>query len=462
MHGIHFLHRAALLCGAVLGASSAAGAQTLPQTLAAVYESHPALLAARFQLQAADEGVSQALSGWRPTVTITGGYGFNDTRNRGRAALPDGSNTSFYQDQYIAPANGALVLSQPIYQGGRTISSTRRAESQVLAQRARVLATEQRVLYDAAVAYVELLRDVELLRLNEEYLGVLQQQRAGTRRRFDAGELTRTDALQAESRLATAQGSLEAARGALENSRATFIRAVGAEPGRLTAPQPLRPAAPDLAALRATAARENPNVVSAQFDEQAARDAIDVQFSQLMPQLNLQAQTFRNDNGNSRGGRNTGEAVTATLSVPLYQGGAEYAAVRQSRETAQQARQLLEDQRRLAMQQGTQAWETSRSARAQAETSRRAISALEGAVDGVQREALLGSRTTIEVLNAEAELLNARVGLLQTVSSIVTASYAMAVAVGRMTAHDLRLPVRAYDWDEHYRAARGRLVGLGG
>jgi outer membrane protein len=450
-----------IVCAGLSLVVQATSAQTLPQALAAVYTSHPVLLAARAQLRATDEGVPQALSGWRPTVVITGGYGLSDVRNRGRGLLPEGRDGSYYQDQLTGPVNGALVLSQPLYQGGRTVSTTRRAENQVLAQRARVLETEQNLLYEAVIAYVEALRDTELLRLNEDYADVLARQQAATMRRFDAGELTRTDALQAESRLATALGSLEAARGALENSRAAFQRAVGVAPGQLTPPRPLRPVVADLAALRAAAAAENPAVVAAMFDEQAARDEVDVQFAQLLPQLTLEGQAFRSDNAAARGARTTGQSLTVSLSIPLYQGGAEYAVIRQARDLAQQARRLIDDQQRVAVQQGSQAWETLRASRAQIDTSRRAIRALEGALDGVQREALIGGRTTIEVLNAELELLNARIALLQSASSMVTSSYAMAVSVGRLTAQELQLPVPTYDWTEHYRSARGSLVGLG-
>lgn len=452
-----------LLAGGIAFAMHAwpATAQPLPQMLSTVYASHPALLAARAQLRATDEGVPQALSGWRPTVTVTGGYGSNDSRNRSRFPGQDGVDSSFFQDRVVGPANAAVVLNQSLYQGGRTVAATRRAETAVIAQRARLLGTEQQVLFDAVSAYVGVLRDVEVLRLNMENVAVMEQQQAATLRRYGAGEVTRTDALQSEARLATALGGREAARGALEASRAVFVRAVGQAPGPLTAPQPLRPVAPTLDALRSAAAAENPAVVAALFDERSARHAIDLQFSQLLPQLSVQGQAFRNDNSGARGSRSTGSSITATLSAPLYQGGAEYSAVRQARETAQQARRLLEDQRRVAVQQGVQAWEGLRAARAQTETTRRAIAALQGALDGVQREALLGGRTTIEVLNADLELLNARITLVQTAANVVLTSYAMAAAVGRLTAFDLNLPVVSYDWNTNYRAVRDRWAGLG-
>ena len=456
-------------CGRLLAMAAAlacatgapVAAQTLTQALAAVYTSHPTLLAARAALRATDEGVPQALSGWRPTVSVTSGFGTSDVRNRSRFGQ-DGVDTSIYNGQNTSPANAAVVLNQPIFQGGRTVASTRRAEALVLAGRARLLVVEQNVLFDAVAAYVAVVRDAELLRLNENNVAVLEQQFTATDRRLRVGEVTRTDALQAESRLASAQGNRAASAGALETSRGVFQRAIGLAPGKLTPPQPLRPAAASLVALRAAAAAENPAVVAALFDTRAARDAIDVQFSQLLPQLSLQGQVFRNDNSAGRGSRSTGQAVTASVSVPIYQGGAEYSLVRQARESAQQSRRLLDDQRLAAVQSAVSAWEGGVAARAQIETSRRAIRAYDAALDGVQREALLGSRTTLDVLNAELELLAARSALIRAAADTVTNSYAAAASVGRLTAADLRLPVEYYDWDVHYRDVRNRLAGLGG
>jgi outer membrane protein len=202
-------------------------------------------------------------------------------------------------------------------------------------------------------------------------------------------------------------------------------------------------------------------VVATLFDEAAGREQVDVQFAALLPQVSLQAQTFRSDNSQQANTRATGETITATLSVPLYQGGAEHSAVRQARQDAQRLRQVVDDQRRAAMQQATQAWETLAAARAQVDSVRSQIRAAEIALDGVQREAVVGSRTTLDVLNAEQELLNARVSLVQALANVVTNSYALAGAVGRLTAKDLALPVPLYDMEAYYRTVRGKWFGTG-
>jgi outer membrane protein len=209
------------------------------------------------------------------------------------------------------------------------------------------------------------------------------------------------------------------------------------------------------------AGQNNPNVVAALFDEAAARDNIDIQVSALMPQVSVQGQVFRNDNATSPHVRQTGSQVTANLTVPIFQGGAEHALVRQARQTAQQARQVVDDQRRSAGQSATQAWEQLQAAKVQVQSVRAQIRAAEIALDGVQREAIVGSRTTLDVLNAEQELLNARTSLVQALATVVSGSYALASAVGRLTAQDLALSVELYDARAYYAAVRDRWVGLG-
>ncbi|EHL98314.1 outer membrane efflux protein, partial [Acetobacteraceae bacterium AT-5844] len=235
----------------------------------------------------------------------------------------------------------------------------------------------------------------------------------------------------------------------------------GAPPERLVAPQPLSLPVRSAREAAELASVNAPAVVAALFDEAAGRDQIDVQMAALLPQLSLQAQAFRSDNSQQPHTRATGEQITATLSVPLYQGGGEHAAVRQARQDAVRLRQVVDEQRRAVMQLATQSWETLVSARAQAESVRSQIRAAEIALDGVQREAVVGSRTTLDVLNAEQELLNARVSLVQALANVVNSSYALAASVGRLTAKDLALPVPLYDMEAYYRTVRGKWFGTG-
>ena len=448
-----------------------ARSQTLSEALAQTYSNNPTLLAARAQLRSVDENVPQALAGWRPTVSITSAVGVTDSRNR---SLQQGydpvERRTFFQQPQNSPntvhverstATNQIVITQPVFRGGRTVATTRRAENQVLSQRARLLQTEQQVMQQTIEFYVSVIRDQELLRLNINNEQVLTEQLRATSERFRVGEITRTDVAQAESRLAAARASRTQSEGNLQISRAQFQRLVGTPPQRLVAPQPLRPPVRTAQEAGQVAAINNPNVVAALFDEAGARDNIDIQLSALLPQLSIQGQAFRNDNQLQQHTRLTGGSLTANLTVPLYAGGAEYAVVRQARQQAQQLRQTVDEQRRNAVQQATQAWEQFQSSRAQVDSQRAAIRAAEIALDGVQREAIVGSRTTLEVLNQEQELLNNRVNLVQALATAVLQSYSLAAALGRLTAQDLGLDVEPYDVRAYYNAVRNRWSGLG-
>jgi outer membrane protein len=455
---------------ALFAGAPQARAQTLSDALAQAYSYNPALLAARAQLRSVDENVPQALAGWRPTVTITSTAGVVDGRvrslsreqfldpNTGDVGLRQfGVTTRTERDLYT----NSVTVTQPLFRGGRTTALTRRAENQVLAQRARLLTTEQQVMADAVNAYVSVIRFQEELRLNINNEQVLAEQLRATNERFRVGEITRTDVAQAESRLARARSDRSTAEGNLQVARATFQRVIGMMPQRLIAPQPLRPPVANAQEAGQAAATNNPAVVAALFDEATRRDEIQAQIAQLLPTLGLTGQAFRNDNQTQAHTRLTGAQIIAQLTVPIYQGGAEYAAVRQARQAAQQARHTVEDQRRAATQSATQAWEQLQSTRAQVESQRAAIRAAEIALDGVQREAIVGSRTTLEVLNAEQELLQNRTDLVRALANMVAQSYSLASAIGRLTAQDLALPVDLYDMRAYYNAVRNRWIGFG-
>ena len=208
------------------------------------------------------------------------------------------------------------------------------------------------------------------------------------------------------------------------------------------------------------ASTNNPAVIAALFNDAAAKDAVDVAIATLMPQVGLQGQTFQQQNASSRSTAANGYLVTMQLTVPLYQGGAEYAAVRSARQTQQQTERLVADAKRTAVQAAVQAISTLDGARAAAASTRAQIRSNEIALEGVTREAIVGSRTTLDVLNAQQALLNSRTTLVQNLSQLVTASYQVASAIGRLTARDMRLPVPIYDETAYYEAVKDRWAGL--
>lgn len=456
----------ALGAAAGLALASPAGAQqirTLNDALALTYATNPALLAARAQLRVVDENVPQALAGWRPTVTVTANAGYIDGTTQQYIRPTTVTPGRTLESQSLRGTNvQSLTVSQPLFRGGATAATVNFRENQVLAQRATLIGAEQTAFTNAVTAYVNVIQNQQVLALAINNEQVLARQLQATRERFRVGEITRTDVAQAEAAYAGAVASRQTAEGDLQVARSSFQQVIGEPaPDRLVEPQPLRLPARSLDEARGLAGTNNPSVVAAMFTDAAARDNFDVQYARLMPNLTLQGSVSRNEDVQTKDITTKVGQILMVLSVPLYQGGAEYAAIRQARQDQQRTRQQVDDARRTAIQQVTEAWNRYTSARATIESTRQQIRSNEIALEGVQREAIVGSRTTLDVLNEEQRLLNSRVTLVRNLGSLITASYGVAAAGGRLTARDLNLNVPLYDETAYYKAVRNRVIGTG-
>jgi TolC family type I secretion outer membrane protein len=387
----------AVMAAAVLAATPAS-AQTLTEAFAYTYNNNPQILAQRALLRATDEQVPQALANWRPTVTLTGTAGFE---RAGVAAR--GTSTLFSS---FEPRAADLRITQPLYRGGRTEAQTRQAINTVQSTRAQTLGVETQVFQAVAQSYLDVVRDQTLVEVNRNNEQVLRRQLQATQDRFRVGEVTRTDVAQAESQLAQATAQRINAEGQLEVSRANYARAVGHPPGRLVQPRerPVLPATRDEAL--ALAAKNNPNVISAMFTELAARDNIDLVRGQLLPTINLVGDLNRSfaPSVTLQTSRQDTASALLQLTMPLYEGGAIWSQTRAAEQTVGQRRGQLDDARRLAVQQATQAWETLQSARAAITSFGAAVRAAQIALEGIQQEALVGSRTVLDVLISEQQL----------------------------------------------------------
>ena len=442
--------------------ASAPAADGLPHTLiealAATYTYQPALQAERARLRLTDENVPAALAGWRPTVLLAGGVGYGDGKSQQYLA---GSGILAAQtDRLIATAQA--TVTQNLYTGGKVQANVNRSKNQVMAERATLIAQEQTSFNNTVSSYVGVIQAKELLDLQINNEQVLAKQLEATNDRFRVGEITRTDVAQAEAALEGARATRETAVGNLQTARGTFQQIIGVfPPDDLVEPQPLNLPIKSEQEASALATANNPNVITALFNDAAAKDAIDVAFSALLPTVSLQGQTFQQNNASGRSTIANGYQVVAQVSLPLYQGGSEYAAVRQARQSEQQTQRLIDDAKRTAVQNAVQAWDTLVAAKASADSTRAQIRANEIALEGTEREAIVGSRTTLDVLNATQLLLQSRTTLVQNLAQVITASYSVAVAIGRLTARDLHLPVPLYDETAYYQAVKDKWFGLG-
>jgi len=435
--------------------SASAGAQGIEETLAAAYRTNPLLLAERAKLRATDELVAQAMSNWRPSVSLGSDIG----RARDENSTTNTMTNAVTETQRLrTPTTTGVTVRQPLYRGGRTVAETSRAENNVQRGRALLQGIEQQVLLEAATAYLNLTRDTAVLELNVGNEQVLGRQLAATRDRFQVGEVTRTDVAQAEARVSRARADRIQAEGNLTSTRANYRRVVGEVPGRLQ-PARLPPVLPTNEQQALQLVAENPNVLAAAFNEKVARDNVDAVAGELLPTVNLQGSLTRIEETQTRGVDRDTALVQVTLAVPLYQQGQVEARIREAKQVAGQRRIEIEDARRRALEDTTRAWEALNTARARIQAIQAQVRAAQVALDGVTQESRVGSRTVLDVLDAEQELLNARVQLVQSQRDEVVAAYQLASATGQLTAAKLGLPVDVYDPTRNYSETRGRWWG---
>jgi TolC family type I secretion outer membrane protein len=446
---------AAVALSTVMGAGPTA-AQTLTEALASAYTSNPQLLAQRALLRQTDEGVPQALSNWRPTVTFTGQGGIE------RGNFSSGGSRDVYSTFETRSLD--LRVTQPVYRGGRTEAQTRQAINLVQSARAQTFAVETTVFQAVSQAFFDVFRDQTLVEVNKNNENVLKKQLDATRDRFRVGEVTRTDVAQAESSLAQATANRIASEGQLEVSRAAYTHAVGHPPGRLilAKERPVLPATRDEAL--ALAATNNPNVIAATFAEAAARDNVDLVRGQLLPQISIIGDLNRSFSPSItlKGAREDTASAVLQMTMPLYEGGQIYSQTRAAQQTVGQRRSQADDARRQAVQNATQAWETLMSARAAVASFGAAVKAAQIALEGTQQEALVGSRTVLDVLISEQQLFTTQSQLTQAQHDAAVAEFSVAAAIGRLVAPELKLPVQLYDMDKHYFGVKDKLFGFGG
>lgn len=440
--------------GFLIGATEAR-AETLEDALVSAYTTNPTLKAERARLRATDEGVSQAISGWRPTVTATGSYGKTKTVSESPFNILFGST-----ERNLKPASGQVQFDQPIFRGGRTLYGTHQANSAVKAGRANLQNTEQLVLLDTVTAYTDVRRDESVLDLRKNNVAVLERRLQAAKDRFSVGENTRTDVAQAEARLSKSKSDLTASEDQLARSRAAFERIVGSAPGTLSGP----PALPEMPAseeeARETALKQNPLLLSARHAEQASRYGVKVAGGSLLPSVSIQGTYRHAENQNIEDDLSKTRSIVAQVTVPLYQGGTAWSRVREAKQINSQNRMQIAEAQRQVLETVIRGWAGLRSSRARIVSDKDQVRANEIALDGVQQEKEVGARTTLDVLDAEQELLDARVALARTERDEYVAGYTLLAAIGHLTASDLGLAVTLYNPKKNYKSSRFRFLGF--
>ncbi len=423
----------------------------MQDALVKVYDTNPALAAARFQVRAAYEGVDLAASATRPRVTTSASYSISDTRT----STANGSSSST-----LSPARIALSVRQSLYRGGRSQAEVKRAEIGVQTARASLAASEQGVLLRAATAYVDVVRDEAVLDLNVNNERVLERQLEATQDRFRVGEVTRTYVSQAESRLARARANRIAAEGRLSNSRADFRNVVGEPIGEVQEASPLADLPASLDESIKLARQNNFNVVRARLAEESARLAVRIIRGELLPEFSVAGELSAGNEIRGADTDSTEASISASISVPLYSSGSVRARLRQAEEVASQ-RQVEHTQAvRNAVESATASWHQLKTARAQMSAYTAAIEAADIALRGVREEEGVGSRTVLDVLDAEQEYLDARVNLVMAQRDELVGTLLLRQAIGTLTATALALPVKPFEVESHSTRVRRTIWGI--
>jgi len=397
-------------------------AESLNASLLTVYKSNPTLLAKRAALRATDEDLPQALSDWYPEIFYTASAGYS----RVRTNVATGTD----RHQHREGVSQALTLTQNLYRGGQTVADTQLARHTINAERARLGVSEQSIVVEAVTAYMDYYRDKEILALNNSNEAVLTRQLDATTQRFEAGEITSTNVHQSRARLDQSVADRIKSERNLEISRSSFLTVIGYLPESVTMPSlPLGlPNSRDTAMENAL--KNNYGVIAADFDTQAATSDIRKQKGVLLPSVDLEWSASRKLQGSSETSRVDDYGVLLVLSVPIYQKGLEYSKLRSVRQTAAEQQRTATQARRNASKEALDAWETLRSAQARNNSFRGQIKATKMALEGVREEADVGTRSILDVLDAEQEFLNSKINLAQVQRDEIVASYELLAAIG--------------------------------
>ena len=441
--------RAAAFLFACLTFPVSASGQSLADALVGAYLNSPELAEARAKVKVFAERAVQARAGGLPTIE-----GQADLSLLGQS--DDGEGVRF-------PNSVRLLGTQPLYTGGQVENATEAAEKRISARTAELLATEQQVLLDAVVAFMNVRLREQLVGINENNVRVLSEQLRAARERFEVGEVTRTDVEQARARLAASRSALAAQRGALESAREVYRRVVGVYPQKLLPPPPL----PDLPKSRdeavAIALRNDPLIRAARLEREAAGSDVRAAIGALLPQVQLRAEVVRSDQDLNTAGFSSVQhsaSVGLQVSIPFFTGGRNYSRVREAQAVVEQAAAGIDDAMRRAAENVAVAWSNLDVARASIRAGKLQVRAARLAFEGVSEEAKVGARTTLDVLNAEQEVLDARAALVSAQRDEYVAAYTLLAAMGMLTVEHLGLDVGpTADVGSYYEAVRSRNFG---
>jgi outer membrane protein len=455
------LLRAALLATGGLAAIGvgASRAETVGGAIIKAYLTNPDINAQRAAVRVEDEGIPKANAGYLPTVTASGNIAIQ--RGQANEILQTGGSSP--TANFLAyPRGVGIQASETVFNGNRTLNSIRQAESTVFGAREQLRNTEQNTLFSAVSAYMDVLEDTAILGLDRNNVDVLKEQLRETRDRFTVGEVTRTDVAQAEASLSSAEATALSAEATLQAAVARYRQVIGTQPGSLAPVRPIeKPLPKTLPEAISISQIEHPSISASLHGVDAAQLQVKIAEGALLPTMGISAGISQQYDSNGVPGLHllSGQ-IMGQINIPIYQGGAEYATTRQAKESLSQTEIQTDSLRNQVRQAVVAAWGNNQASFGVVRAARAAVSANEVALTGVREEAKVGQRTTLDVLNAQQALLQARTTLVQAEHDQVVNSYALLSAVGRLNIPTLGLAVAEYDPRVHFDQVKNKWIGL--
>ena len=439
---------------------SASFAETINSALASAYNNNPTLNAQRAATRAADESIPIAKSGYRPTITANANIGLSRTILNNSGSNFFGPIGSTQTD--LTPRGFGVVINQTLWDSYLTRNTVNAAEAAVSASQQALRNAEQNILFNGAAAYLDVLRDRSIVAFQRRNLEFLNEQVRSEQTRFDVGEATRTDVAQARASRAAAQASVSLAAANLKSSEAVYRQIIGRDPKKLSSVKGVGRKIPASTGKGiAIAQSEHPAIKSTQFLVDQAIYNVKAAESGLLLRVDLQAQANRNyETGGSRDQSATNQSVTATLTVPIYQGGAQSGQVRQNKETLGQRRIQVDESVDSVRAAVVSAYSQYQGAKASFAANQEQLKAAKLALDGAVEERKVGQRTTLDVLDTQTQVINAQIALANSSRDIKVAGYAILSAIGRLNAKSLGLQVALYKPELHKEAVEDKWFGL--
>lgn len=421
-----------------------ANAESIIGAMSRAYDNNPDLAVARAGLRATDEGVAIAKAGYRPVIS--------------------GSLTGTYTDRNSVVsrnATGAISITQQLFDGFATKNNVKVAEAGVFAGRESLRSTEISILQSAAQAYANLARDNQIVHIRRQNINFLDEQLNAATSRLNVGEGTRTDVSQARAQLASAKAQLTGAIAQAKSSSAVYVQIIGSAPKKISQPKTIARLLPrSLDEAVSKGFNSHPSVFEAQYNVDAAEFQIKANKASLLPGVSVTGSLTGADDSTVTIGRSTTKLVRGTVSVPLYSGGANYARIRQAKQTLAQRKAQVESARRAVERSIVESWVSYESAVATLAANQVQLGASRLALNGIIEERKVGQRTTLDVLNAQQSVLQAQESIVQNKRNAVVSSYSTLASMGLLTVDYLKLKVTRYNPDKHYQAVKDKWFGL--